>query len=405
MKAYIIESKRLISPFADHVENMPVGGTTLRIWQTRLLEQFGFSVHYVSNERDIPSDEPRLITYDNVFFTRRGLKSFFQRWKKALRPPARFALPEETLFLKQFSDLQDSESNQGLRLFNLWLLDRDQHQDDASGLEILFREKTIRLPTPPAITGLANWEHPVTSSVCLHIRHWIHVLQMNLLSIQVSWVDQILAHPFWASTVLLKSLFGQPKNFFYRLAKNGNRIGKNVDIHPSAIVEGCLIGDNVVIGPQALVRGSIISDGVVLQERVNVAFCVIGSGSFVSKHSVVHGCASFENADLCMRGMQLCLVGKKAALTTRANAMDITPNHKIRVEFEGQLHELDMTMLGSCFGHEVFIGADVYIAPGRAIPNGIRIVSDLSKILLRIPGDLEEKKTYAITDGSLTLID
>jgi len=228
---------------------------------------------------------------------------------------------------------------------------------------------------------------------------------MNLLSIQVSWVDQVVAHPIWAMGIFLKSICGRPKNLVDRLAKNGNRIGKNVKIHPSAIVEACLIGDNVVIGPQALVRGSIIGDGAHLQERVNIAFSVVGTKAFVSKHSVVHACASFEDADMCMRGMQLCLVGRKAALTTRANAMDVTPDHKIRVAFEGQYKEIRMPMLGSCFGHEVFIGADVYIAPGRAIPNGIRVVSDVSKILVKIPNALEPQKTYAIKNGGLVPLD
>jgi len=405
MQAFIIETNTQILPFGEQVGDMPVGGTNLREWQTNLLKKFGFSVSYVSSLEEVSLDGPRLITYDNVFFTRRGLKSFLKRWKSANRPAARFGLPEDSLFIEQFSDLQDSESIQGLRLFNLWLLDAKQTLKDATGLEVLFREKRIRMPTPPAITGMTAWEHPVTSSVCLHVRHWLHVLQMNLLSIQVSWVDQVVAHPIWAMGIFLKSICGRPKNLVDRLAKNGNRIGKNVKIHPSAIVEACLIGDNVVIGPQALVRGSIIGDGAHLQERVNIAFSVVGTKAFVSKHSVVHACASFEDADMCMRGMQLCLVGRKAALTTRANAMDVTPDHKIRVAFEGQYKEIRMPMLGSCFGHEVFIGADVYIAPGRAIPNGIRVVSDVSKILVKIPNALEPQKTYAIKNGGLVPLD
>ena len=51
--------------------------------------------------------------------------------------------------------------------------------------------------------------------------------------------------------------------------------------------------------------------------------------------------------------------------------------HKKNLEY----HEISMPMLGSCFGHQVFVGADVYIGPGRAIPNGVRVISDTGKIL------------------------
>jgi carbonic anhydrase/acetyltransferase-like protein (isoleucine patch superfamily) len=401
MRAYIVQSNRTIQPFGDPVGDMPVGGTSLSQWQEQLLLKFKLEPCRVQSESEIPQDSDRLVLYDDVFFTRRGLKSFLARWRKSKKKPARFALPEGSCFLKNFSDLQQKTSVDGQRLFNIWLLPKNSTQQDAQGLEIIFREEVELLPLPAAITGMSHWKHPITSSVCLHVSHWLHVLQINLLSIQVTWVDQVIAHPLWSLIVFLRSGLGRPRGFRSRVAKYANRIGRNVKIHPTAVVEGCIIGDNVQIGPQALVRGSIISEGCVLQERVNVAFSVVGQNSFVSKHSVVHACASFEQADMCMRGMQLCLVGRKAALTTRATPIDIAPGKPIRVDVDGEHVPIGMPMLGSCFGHEVFVGADVYVGPGRAIPNGVRVISDTSKILARIPKDTQAGVTYVVRDSSL----
>ena len=405
MRAYVIQTKKLISPFEEDVFNMPVGGVSLRQWQNRILQELNIPVVKVAHMDEIPKDGERLIFYDNVFFSRRGLRLFLNGCKQSSDKAAQFALPDETLFTKQFSDLQDSILQNKQRIFNIWVIRNGGRIEDARPLEIEYKDRVQELPLPTAITGLEKWEHPITSSVCLHVNHWIHVLQINLLSIQIRWIDTVMTRPIWVAWTLVKSIFGKPRNFRSRIARRANRIGKNVKIHHSAIVEGCIIGDNVEIGAQALVRGSIISEGAILQERVNVAFSVIGPKSFVSKHSVVHACASFENADMCMRGMQFCLVGRKAALTTRATPIDLAPGKKIRVEVDGEYIPINMPMLGTCFGHDVFIGADVYTAPGRVIPNGIKVISDTSKILAHIPPSVEAGKTYVVRNSSLEPLD
>jgi len=401
MRAYVIQTNKQISPFQEDVCNMPVAGTTLGQWQKEILEELKIPIVLVSRADEIPADVDRLIFHDNVFFSRRGLRLFLKGWKQSAHGTAQFALPDKTLFSEQFSDLQDCRVEHGQRIFNIWVIKKDALIEDATPLEIDYKDRVEELPLPSAITGLEKWEHPITSSVCLHVNHWLHVLQINLLSIQIKWIDTIMTRPIWATWLAFRSMFGSPKNFRARIAQRANCIGKNVTIHPSAIVEGCIIGDNVEIGAQALVRGSLISEGVVLQERVNVAFSVIGPKSFVSKHSVVHACASFEEADMCMRGMQFCLVGRKAALTTRATPIDLAPGRKIRVDVDGEYVPIDMPMLGTCFGHEVFIGADVYTAPGRAIPNQIKVISDTSKILAHIPKDIEAGETYVVKNSSL----
>ena len=423
MHAFIIKTSYRISPFDEEASAMPVGGTSLRQWQSEALRKNGFEVHFVESESEIPTDIERFVTFDNIFFTGRGIRLFVDAWKAHGKQSAQFALPRDSFFVRNFSDLQDSSYNENSRSYKIWLLSAGATFDEATTRDIKFKEIILDMPVPRAITGIASWQHSITTSIALEVVHWLHVFQMNLLSIQTRWVEHVTSHPFWSAWVLFKSFLRSPsiletllrsdrftndislRKILDAVAPNGNILGKNVSIHPSAIVEGCIIEDGVSIGAQALVRNSIISKGATLQERVNVAFSVIGQNSFVSKHSVIHACASFEEADMCMRGMQFCLVGRRAALTTRATPIDISPGKPIRVEVNGEVQEITQKMLGTCFGHEVFIGADVYIAPGRSIPNNIKIVSDTSKILTRVPKGLESGRTYSVKNSTLSPID
>lgn len=184
-----------------------------------------------------------------------------------------------------------------------------------------------------------------------------------------------------------------------------NRTGKNVDIHPTARVEGSFIGDNVRIGPQALVRGAIIGADSVLEQRVDVSYAVLGERCFVSKHSLLWSVVAFEGAELCMKGMQMCLVGRQAALTARATPLDVSPGRPIRVKDGDRAVEIDLPVLGACFGHQCFIGADVYTGPGREIPNHTRIIPDPDRVLLRVPAAVDPSRLYAVRGGTLVAVD
>jgi hypothetical protein len=81
--------------------------------------------------------------------------------------------------------------------------------------------------------------------------------------------------------------------------------------------------------------------------------------------------------------------------------VDVVPGGEIRVRLGDALVPVDLPVLGSCFGHDTFIGADVYLAPGREIPSGVRIGPRPERILSRIPDDLEPGRSYVAVEGRL----
>lgn len=404
MRAYVVASGITIAPWGDPVAEVPIGGVPLGARQAELLARFGLEVVRVDSVDRIPRDEPRLVTFDHVFFSRRVLKSALTLWHKGGRAASRVALPIGATYVQRFSALQDFERTPQHALFDLWLLPAGADASSSAPLPVIYKERVLSWPVPRRISGVESWTHPVTSSVIFHVRHWLHVLQASLLAIQIRWVDEVVGHPLWALSLLARAAIGRGK-WMWRLGGVANRFGRDVDVHPTARVEGSFLGDGVRVGPHALVRGAIVGAGSVIEQAADVSYSVLGARCFVSKHSLLWAIVAHDEAELCMKGMQMCLVGRGAALTARATPLDVMPGRAIRVRDGERFVEIDVPVLGACFGHGTFIGADVYTGPGREVPNGVRIAPDPARVLSKVPATLDPARVYAVRDGTLVPID
>ncbi len=405
MRAYVVAASRPIAPFGDLARDLPIGGfRSLAGWQTDLLTRFGIERIDVADAAEIPLDAaPKLVFKDDVLFTRRVLKSFLSRWKKKGRPSVRLALPIDAGFVRAFAALQDFERTESHALFDFWGVAAGQAFDPSAGepLQVVYEERVIDFPVPEQITGISAWRHPLTTSVVLHVRHWLHVLQANRLSIQIRWVDTVVRRPLWTAWMLVRALLFRRGRMIWRVLGAANLVGKNVDIHPTACVEGSIIGDNAKIGAQALVRCSIVGEGANVEERANVAYSVIGARTYVSKYTLVYSSVTMEEANVGA-SMQMCLVGRRAATTPRTTPLDVLPGRTVKVKAEDGVVDTGLAVLGPCIGHEAFVGADIFVAPGRIIPNGTRIGPQPDRVLAQIPDEVDPSKQYTVTGGKLT---
>ena len=48
---------------------------------------------------------------------------------------------------------------------------------------------------------------------------------------------------------------------------------------------------------------------------------------------------------------------------------------------DGQLVDTQSIGLGPCLGHGVYLGAGCLVAPGRMIPNGLRIIPENTRVI------------------------
>jgi len=101
----------------------------------------------------------------------------------------------------------------------------------------------------------------------------------------------------------------------------------------------------------------------------------------------------------------MCLVGKRTALTARATPLDVMLGRPIKVRDGDTFVDAGLAVLGACFGHDTFLGADVYTGPGREIPNGTRVVPDPSRVISKVPRDLDPSRLYVVRDGTLVPIE
>jgi acetyltransferase-like isoleucine patch superfamily enzyme len=265
-----------------------------------------------------------------------------------------------------------------------------------------------------------SFAYPVTTSVAFHVNHWVNLLWANQVGIIVRWVEQITGHPLWTAWKLLKTLLiwlfsglGQLFKLESLSAAFGrgalrtaamrafNKIGRNCEIHPSAILHFCIIGDNVKIGPQSYVFGSVLGDGVYVEEKTKIVFTSLGANCFVSQITILNGVAAYPDGDVCIDGAHFCLAGRNVKLTGLARPLDLRTDGPIKVLHKGKAVEIGQEVLGSCFGHRCFLGPDIYIMPGREIPNDAVIIQPPGRVLQKIPGDFKPGVPMVVDGGTL----
>lgn len=403
MRAYVVASEQRIEPFGELAKDLPIGNEPLEQIQARLFARFGIERVPVANLEEVPQGEPRIVTFDNVYFTRRVLKSFLKEWRRRPDRAVQLALPEGSTFIQQFGDLQDFERRQGHALFRFYGFPPGP-PGEAEPLPVIYQERIVEVPVPHHVSPDLVWRHPLTSSVVFHVRHWLHLLEANRLSVQIRWIDEVVTKPWYTTWLLLRALPPWPGRgrLLWRVLSTANRIHRTADVHPSARLEGCMVGPGARIGAQAFLRGVLVGEKATIEERANVAYSVIGPGCYVSKIASIYGSVGMAEGSLGM-SMQLCVTGRRVVLTPRATPMDLNPGGPIRVKDGDRLVAVQHRILGAALGHGVFLGPDVFLAPGRSIPNGTIVGPSPSRVLSVVPPDRPPGR-YSVIQGG-TLID
>ncbi len=424
MKAYRLRTNTVITPFMEDVSESIIGFRRLRDYQNEILKEYGFETEDITDLSQTAGDE-FLLLYDNVYFTRRCLRYFLDRAKRG-KGSVRLAIPD-SLFVRKYEpmqDLKDAERD-GMKgkVYNLFYIRGREALQNLQGVRpefIKFREIVYKQPIPSNMFGKKYFEQPVTTSIAFHLNHWVNILNANQMEIIVKWVEYITSHPFWVFFRLIIAFFAflfrgladllryqsltssfSGTNLTASVMRWFNVIGKNCEIHPSAILEFCIIGDNVKIGPQSYLRASVINKDVIIEEKTKITFSIIDRGCYISQITILNGVVAYPDGDVCIDGMQFCLSGRNVKLTGLARPMDLKYGGKISVLYRKKPVEVNLEILGSCFGHRCFIGPDIYIAPGREIPNDAVIVPHITDVLYKIPEDIRPGIPMVIENSTL----
>jgi acetyltransferase-like isoleucine patch superfamily enzyme len=389
-----------LHPFGVCVDECPLGDSSFGAVRDRNLKSLGLTPPPAKAAPSTSVTGPALVMADDVWVTRRALGAFLRVTKTAATTTT-LGLPPSRL-VELMSPLQDLPAGGG---FPCAFVPAGVTTTAAQALAapptlIAYREIPVSLPVPRHLLGRSEstttW--PLTSTVALRVRHWLHVLRASHLAPQVWLLEHAQANPLRSALRLAMGLRPTAAGRYAAWKRAFVFRGKNTHIHKSAVVEGSVIGDNVTIGPHALVLQSIIGDGVVIEQRAHVSQSTLGAGTFVSLNSSLQACVSFGDSDACANNLQTCVIGKGVGLTSFARALDTVVGGAVRVDDNGVLREVGELPCGVAFGEGVYVGAGVTIAAGRAIPAGVRIVG--GDHILRRVGEVAAG-TFVVDDGAL----
>lgn len=413
MRVCLVASGARIEPFGCGVDDVPIGLGTLRSARLLALREAGLvsdAGALVVIGDDEPIEGPALVLRDDVWVTRRALRGFVRAAADA-REPVRLCLPRSRL-LELTLPLQDVPGDhEGRAAFDVALVPAGSR---ARARELFalaperwraapYRERLLSVAVPRHILGATEgamaW--PLTSSVALRVRHWLHVLRAGHFAPQVALLDRVAASPLSSALRVLPALRLSAAATLRALPRRLVFTGRRTFIHPSAVVEACVLGDDVTVGANCYLRNSVVGDGCVIEQRAHVNGCALGARTFVSLNSSLSACVTFGDTDACANGIQACVIAPRCALTSFARPYDLTPGAMVKVDDGGTLRAVGELPCGVAFGPDVFVGGDVAIAAGRAIPRGVRLVADPARTLTRVRADAAPG-WYAVVGGAMT---
>lgn len=408
MRAVLVRRARPLAPFQRTADACGLGDGTFGSYREATLARLRLPCDEVGEDDAI--EGPALVLSDEVFVTRRALRGFLKRARRA-GEAARLALPPSRL-LELLLPLQDVPLGEGGRAaYDVAYLPAGARSSAREALalpqerwlEPPFREIVVDVPVPHHLLGRGSptLGFPLTSTVAMRVRHWVHVLRASHVMPQVALLERVEDAPL--RSLLRASLALRPTRAAMTRALKARLVfrGRRTFIHPTATVEASVLGDDVSIGAYAYVVGSVLGAGCVVEQRAHVEQSCLGPRTFVSKNSSLSACAAFGDTDVCVNGIQTCVVAERCGLTSWARPLDLVPGGEVVVRDGEALRAVGELPCGVAFGEGVFVGAGVDIAPGRAIPPGVRLVSDPSSTLQRVPEDAEPGTSY-VADGTLT---
>ena len=266
-------------------------------------------------------------------------------------------------------------------------------------LDIECHPRLVPLPAPDDSLPFDFIELPLTDVIVLPTSHWAQLLWANLMGLgPYLWRELVGRNVF---TIIWNALcaFLNARSFqFPKLFAALGYQGKNCKIHPTAVVEGCWLGENVSIGANAVVRGSVLADGATVEDLAMVEFSVLGQEAKVQrqamvKFSVLSDCSTVGGV------VQLGVLSTQSALKRGAYLLDLSLGDSgVKVQVGDELKPVPLGMLGCFIGSDTTVGLGVAVAPGRAIPPGLKLTA-ADGLLQKVDGSLHG--LVVVRDGSL----
>lgn len=367
---YRIVSGKTLHSFKDAIADVTLVDTTLASHQNAVISSLEGRLIEVESHADIKEETPYFYFDENLFFTLEFAKKALEKSKDTSNS-IQYCLAHNT-FNERFVLPHCLEENE-LILFDFFMINPKAKEVTKVVLEQEIFENFVELPNQ--IVKGRKFHMDQCDTFASHIISPFHLLQVNLaLNLNRSIRLQRLIPKKWRAKTQSKWTF--------KALKRLNKIGKNVSIHPTAIIEGSVIGANSIVGANAVVRLSIIGENCKLSENTAVMNSVIGNGTHISNSNYILNCVTDEEVFLIHGPYQFSIFGKNVACFAVINADIRLDQQNIKIPTSLGVIDSKQPLLGIAYGHRSKTGGGSIIAAGRIVPNDY-IINPPDSIILK----------------------
>jgi hypothetical protein len=365
MKFYRITKNQVLHSFGDPIGEVPVLGRKLSELQHKAIVSVGGELIDIGDKSEVNQNESCFIFSENLYFSDVFLKKCIMA-SQTQNSSLRFAFQQND-FNERFV-LPHPNDEKEKHIFDFYFCDGKNQNFQICVIPQQIFEHTYEFPQQ-IIPGRKYHTHQ-SECYCTHIISPFHLLFANMAA-NLSRAAKLQSK----IPPALKRTFGKyHSRWYYRGLKRLNKIGKNCQIHPTAIIEGSVIGDNCIIGANTIVRLSHLENNTYLSDNVTVINCILGERTFISNSNYINSVLCFEEAFMIHGPYQLSVFGKNSACFAVINCDIRLDNKTIAIPTSEGLIDSRQYLLGIAYGHRSKTGGGNIIAAGRIVPNDLHIV-------------------------------
>jgi acetyltransferase-like isoleucine patch superfamily enzyme len=377
MRAYIVQSDKIIEPFGDYARDCLVRNEPLSELQKRTLLELELEPVCVSGPDEIHDPEPYIIINDNLYFTRELLKEFIERSGTAGECTV-CALKAGLVTLRSAVSVQDVKPCfDDYFEYPLYFSPGGRLRKSYRYIKINPDQDSISIPMPEQICGDEKYLVPLTERFIIQVNHWINLWAANISTLLEEGARLQKMPKITAVILALKAHSLNQWKILGRL----NKIGQGCDIHPTAYIEASTIGDNVTIGAGAIIRESVIGKGTFVDNGVIIEKSVIAEKNLILDGHIMYS-VLYPGTSASTHRVITSLIGKNALIGADVTLTNFRFDGKsVMVIKDGTKTDTGNQFIGCCLGHGVYLGAGCIVAPGRTIPGGLRITLEDTRII------------------------
>ncbi|MFC1605024.1 hypothetical protein ACFL5F_08365 [Planctomycetota bacterium] len=376
MRAYIVQSDKIIEPFGEHPRDCLIRNKTLKTLQNETLLGLGLEPLLVPNAEQVDDPDDCLILDDSLYFTRDLLREFIVRSRRK-RNCTTCALKSGLTTLRTVIATQDVKVYPNHIEYGLQYLPEEKSRGEYHPVVIEADQVHTSIPMPEQICGDEKYLVPLTERFIIQVNHWINLWAANISTLLEEGARLQKMPKIKAVILALKAHSLNQWKILGRL----NKIGQGCDIHPTAYIEASTIGDNVTIGAGVIIRESVIGNGSFVDNGVIIEKSVIAEKNLILDGHIMYS-VLYPGISASTHRVITSLIGKGTLIGADVTLTNFRFDGKsVMVIKDGTIIDTGNQFIGCCLGHGVYLGAGCIIAPGRTIPGGVRITPEESRII------------------------